>query len=251
VELVDLAQGNGDVQVRQHRTRDLAISTQAQALPMSILEARAFDRLRSVCYPSPVAFSRRAAAPFQLKSRVHRNVTHINDCIASAANTAGWLNRELKMKNIDSGAFRRAFIAATAVLGLGWASIAGAADTPPTLQGVKVITAQEGKRMLDKGVPFIDARVAAEYAEKTVKGAKNVPYREKSAKTVDFDRTQDQFDLARLPPDKAAPLVFFCNAGECWKSYKASVLARDAGYSQVHWLRGGMPEWTAKGLPTQ
>ena len=155
------------------------------------------------------------------------------------------------MKNIDSGALRRAFISAIAVLGLGSASIAGAADTPPTLQGVKVITAQEGKQMLDKGVPFIDARVAAEYAEKTIKGAKSVPYREKSAKAVDFDRGLDQFDLAKLPPDKGAPLVFFCNAGECWKSYKASVLARDAGYKQVHWLRGGMPEWTAKGLPTQ
>ena len=28
-------------------------------------------------------------------------------------------------------------------------------------------------------------------------------------------------------------------------------LLQDAGYTQVHWLRGGMPEWTAKGLPTQ
>jgi rhodanese-related sulfurtransferase len=78
-----------------------------------------------------------------------------------------------------------------------------------------------------------------------------VPYKEKSAKAVDFDRKQDQFELAKLPADKNAPLVFFCNAGECWKSYKASVVARDAGYKQVYWLRGGIPEWTAKGLPTQ
>lgn len=131
------------------------------------------------------------------------------------------------------------------------ASIASAAETPVRLDGVKIVTAPEAKAMLDRGVPFIDARVATEYAEKTIKGAKNVPYREKSAKAVDFDRAQDQFDLARLPGDKNAPIVFFCNAGECWKSYKASVLARDAGYKQVHWLRGGMPEWTAKGLPTQ
>ena len=155
------------------------------------------------------------------------------------------------MNNIDSGVARRGFIATIAMLALGTVSIAGAAETPPSLQGVKVITAQEGKPMLDKGVPFIDARVAAEYAEKTIKGAKSIPYREKSAKAVDFDRTQDQFDLAKLPADKAAPVVFFCNAGECWKSYKAAVLARDAGYKQVYWLRGGMPEWTSKGLPTQ
>jgi len=144
---------------------------------------------------------------------------------------------------------RIAAFAAAAALAI--APTAFAAETPNTLQGVKVIGAQEAKPMLDRGVLFVDARVAAEYAEKTIKGAKNVPYREKSAKSADFDRTQDQFDLAKLPADKATPVVFFCNAGECWKSYKASVLARDAGYKQVYWLRGGMPEWTSKGLPTQ
>lgn len=141
--------------------------------------------------------------------------------------------------------------AAAIIVGAAAMGPALAGETPARLDGVKVVTAEEAKKMLDKGVPLIDARVAAEYAEKTIKGAKSVPYREKSAKAVDFDRKQDQFDLAKLPADKNAPLVFFCNAGECWKSYKASVLARDAGYKQVHWLRGGMPEWTAKGLPTQ
>jgi rhodanese-related sulfurtransferase len=152
--------------------------------------------------------------------------------------------------NCTSTIARRAagFAAAAA---LAFASTAFSAETPGTLQGVKVIGAQEAKPMLDRGVLFVDARVAAEYAEKTIKGAKNVPYREKSAKSADFDRAQDQFDLGKLPGDKNAAVVFFCNAGECWKSYKASVLARDAGYKQVYWLRGGMPEWTSKGLPTQ
>lgn len=126
-----------------------------------------------------------------------------------------------------------------------------AAETPATLAGVKVVNADDVKKMLDAGVPVIDTRVAAEFAEKTIKGARSVPYKEKSAKAVDFDPAADQFDLSKLPADKAAPLVFFCNAGECWKSYKASVVAKGAGYTKLHWFRGGMPEWTAKGLPTQ
>jgi rhodanese-related sulfurtransferase len=136
---------------------------------------------------------------------------------------------------------------------LGWSVLCGAwaADTPAELKGVKIVSAEEATKMLAKGVPLIDTRVATEYADKTIKGAKSVPYREKSAKDVKFDRTQDQFDLSKLPSDKNAPVVFFCNSGECWKSYKASVVARDAGYKQVHWLRGGMPEWVGKGLPTQ
>lgn len=126
-----------------------------------------------------------------------------------------------------------------------------AAETPAALAGAKSVGAEEVKKMLDAGVPVIDTRVAAEYAEKTIKGAKSVPYKEKSAKAADFDAGQDQFDLAKLPADKNAPLVFFCNAGECWKSYKASAVAIKAGYTKVQWFRGGMPEWSSKGLPTQ
>ena len=138
-----------------------------------------------------------------------------------------------------------------AVLGAAALTPAQAAETPAKLAGVKIVTAEEVKQLLDSGVPVIDTRVAAEYAEKTIKGAKSVTYREKSAKAEDFDPSQDQFDLSKLPTDKAAPLVFFCNAGECWRSYKASVVALKAGYKKIHWFRGGMPEWTGKGLPTQ
>ena len=126
-----------------------------------------------------------------------------------------------------------------------------AAETPASLPGVKTVNAEEVKKMLDGGVPVIDTRVAAEYAEKSIKGAKSVPYKEKSAKAPDFDASVDQFDLAKLPADKNAPMVLFCNAGECWKSYKAAVVASKAGYTKINWFRGGMPEWSAKGLPTQ
>lgn len=124
-------------------------------------------------------------------------------------------------------------------------------ETPATLTGVKVVTASEAKKLQEGGVPMIDTRVAAEFAEKSIKGATSVPYKEKSAKAVGFDASQDQFDLTKLPADKNALVVLFCNAGECWKSYKAAVVAQKAGYTKLHWLRGGMPEWVAKGLPTQ
>lgn len=142
-------------------------------------------------------------------------------------------------------------IVASAALSLAMAAPAHAGETPDKLDGVKVVTAEQARDLQAKGAPMIDTRVAAEYAEKSIKGAISVPYKEKSAKEVGFDRSADAFDLAKLPADKGKPLVFFCNAGECWKSYKASVVARDAGYKQIHWLRGGMPEWNAKGLPTQ
>ena len=139
-------------------------------------------------------------------------------------------------------------VSAVVVTASAWAV---AAETPATLSGVKVVSAEEAKKLQDGGVPLIDTRVAAEYAEKTIKGAKSVPYKEKSEKAVNFDGSKDDFDTGKLPSDKAAPIVFFCNAGECWKSYKASVTAQKAGYTKIYWLRGGFPEWASKGLPTQ
>jgi rhodanese-related sulfurtransferase len=93
-------------------------------------------------------------------------------------------------------------------------------------------------------------RTEKEYATKHARGAVNLPYVEKSLKEIDYDVKKDQFaGLASL--NKADAVVFFCNGAECWKSFKASKAARDAGYTRVYWLRGGMPEWVAQGLPTQ
>ena len=131
------------------------------------------------------------------------------------------------------------------------ALVAHAQQTPEALTGVRIVNAEEVQKLMQSGVPVFDTRVANEYAEEHVKGAKSVPYKEKSAKAVDFDAKLDTFDLAKLPADKGAPLVFYCNAGECWKSYKASVAASRAGYTKINWFRGGMPEWKTRKLPTE
>jgi rhodanese-related sulfurtransferase len=128
---------------------------------------------------------------------------------------------------------------------------AEAGDTPTTLDGATIVTAEEVAKLQTGGALVIDARVASEYADAHIKGAINVPYRERSAKAVDFDAKQDEFNIAKLPADKAAPIVFACNGPECWKSYKASVLAIRSGYKSVNWYRGGFPDWKAHGLPVE
>lgn len=125
------------------------------------------------------------------------------------------------------------------------------ADTPDSLKGATLVDAVKAKSLFDAGVRVIDARVANEYAESHIKGAINVPYKEKSAKAVDFDVKQDSTDLSKLPADKNTALLIYCNGAECWKSYKASVAAIKAGYKTVYWFRLGLPEWKAKGYPTE
>ncbi len=139
-------------------------------------------------------------------------------------------------------------IAGTVLLAAGHAF---AGDVPPTLESVSVVTAQQARKLLDGGVAVIDTRVGNEYADAHIKGARNVPYKEKSAKEVGFKAAEDHFDLAKLPADKTAPVIFYCNGPECWKSYKASKVATEAGWKKVLWLRGGFPEWKANGYPVE
>lgn len=120
--------------------------------------------------------------------------------------------------------------------------------TPRALPGAKVLEAPAVAQLMQSGAAYIDTRTDAEFKAGHVPGAKLVPYVEKSAKDADFDAAIDQFDLARLGPDRSASLIFACNGAECWKSFKAAHLAMKAGYSNVHWFRGGFPEWRASGL---
>lgn len=122
--------------------------------------------------------------------------------------------------------------------------------TPAELTGVQRVGAREAYELSEKGAKLVDVRTEKEYATRHARGAVNLPYVEKSLKEIDYDVKKDQFPgLASL--NKSDALVFFCNGAECWKSFKASKAARDAGYTRVYWLRGGMPEWVAQGLPTQ
>ena len=146
--------------------------------------------------------------------------------------------------------FRNTFILFAAVTVLLFGNTAFA-DTPDSLKGATLVDAVKAKSLSDSGVMVIDSRVANEYAESHIKGAINVPYKEKSAKSVDFDASQDSFDLSKLPADKNTAIIIYCNGAECWKSYKASTAAIKAGYKTVYWLRLGIPEWKAKGYPTE
>ena len=130
-------------------------------------------------------------------------------------------------------------------------SLAATVETPTSLKGTELVDATKAKSLMESGVKIIDTRVAIEFAEAHIKGAINVPYKEKSAKAIDFDASQDSFDVAKLPADKNAAIIMQCNGPECWKSYKASVAALKAGYKKIYWFRGGFPEWKAKGYPVE
>jgi len=142
-------------------------------------------------------------------------------------------------------------MAAALFAGMLMSGMAQAADTPAALEGAKLVTADDVVKAQSAGAVIVDTRVASEYAEGHIKGAVNVPYREKSEKAVGFDAGKDEFNLAKLPADKAAAVVIYCNGPECWKSFKGSTAALKGGYTNILWYREGFPQWKSKGLPAE
>lgn len=125
--------------------------------------------------------------------------------------------------------------------------------TPTSLPGVSRITAKEAQGLLAQGAALVDTRTEKEFKAKRIRGALFAAYVEKSLKDVAFNAAQDDFQaLDKLPNlDKGKPVIFACNGAECWKSYKAAKVAAAKGFKSVYWLRGGLPEWDADGLPTE
>jgi rhodanese-related sulfurtransferase len=152
--------------------------------------------------------------------------------------------------------FKRLFIvvavAAAGSLGTAAASAADDVPTPTALSGGKVITVEEGKKLLDaKAATFVDTRSVVNYGKGHVPSALVAAYKEKSDKVVTFDAKVDSFELDKLPKEKSAAVVFYSDGPTGWKSYKAAVLSIAAGYTKVHYMRGGFADWTAKSLPVE
>lgn len=123
-------------------------------------------------------------------------------------------------------------------------------ETPMKIPGGTLVDAARAKALHANGALFVDARVAAEYAEKHIKGAVSVVYKEVHKKVSKLD-PKDEFALNKLPGDKAKALVFYCNGSPCWRGYKAAAASIKAGYKNVNWFRDGLPAWEAKGYPTE
>jgi ABC-type phosphate/phosphonate transport system substrate-binding protein/rhodanese-related sulfurtransferase len=123
--------------------------------------------------------------------------------------------------------------------------------TPTVLAGARVINVAQGKTLIASNVPVYDVRTEEQFKAEHVPKSIFVPYKEASAKEVDFDGSDDKFDLSKLPSDKAKPLIMYCDGTSCWKSYKSAKLAVSYGYTNLYWMRGGLPEWKAAGYATE
>jgi rhodanese-related sulfurtransferase len=150
-----------------------------------------------------------------------------------------------------TGGIMKSLFSAFMLISLLTNTYAGKVETPSSLSGAKIVTAAEAKALQDSGALVVDVRKKLEYAEKHIKGAMSLPYKEKSKKVAGFDMGKDRWKIKKIADHKNKDIIFQCNGKTCWKSYKASKTAVKNGFTKVHWFRGGIPEWNKAGYPTE
>lgn len=126
---------------------------------------------------------------------------------------------------------------------LGMDARAQTGETPATIDGATVISAEQAKDLLAKGAKVFDARKKASFAEGHVPGAVSVG----SA----YDKETKVFDVAVFGANKDQPIIVHGHGTDGWTSVYGVKAAVAAGFKKVHWMRGGWAEWSAKGLPVE
>jgi rhodanese-related sulfurtransferase len=104
---------------------------------------------------------------------------------------------------------------------------------PKAAPAPDVVSVTETARLRDEGVTLIDVRTQAEYEQAHIADIIWIP----------IDELPNR--LKEVPKDEQ--VIFVCQSGV--RSERARDLARQAGYTQVTSMQGGMGEWQAQNLP--
>ena len=102
----------------------------------------------------------------------------------------------------------------------------------------EINTEQLKKILADHSGPVLDVRFPQEYAIAHIPGSINIYEKEVETITQRF-------------PDKAAPLVLYCNGPFCGKSKRVSAELVKRGYTNVKRYQLGLPVWRALGNTVQ
>jgi rhodanese-related sulfurtransferase len=94
--------------------------------------------------------------------------------------------------------------------------------------------------MFDEGVPFVDVRKNSDWEAGRVPEAYHI-----ELKTV-FNKSE----LAKVV-NSDEKVVIYCNGPKCLRSSKASAMAVEWGYTNVHYFRDGFPSWKAAEYPVE
>lgn len=124
---------------------------------------------------------------------------------------------------------------------LGNAFAAAEEEIVESIPGVNKVNAEELINLVGQTpkMLIIDSRIVSDRAHGYIEGSTSLP-----------DIETDCDSLAETIPDKSHPTLFYCNGPKCGRSANAVQIARNCGYTNLHWFFGGFEEWREKNIPT-
>jgi len=107
--------------------------------------------------------------------------------------------------------------------------------------GATFLTAAGLNEKIKSGQPpvIINVLPVASYTSSRIKGSINIPYKEVGALAP------------KVLPDKNAEVVVYCGSYQCGASIQAAKTLKELGYTNVYDYKGGLKEWTERGLPLE
>jgi rhodanese-related sulfurtransferase len=109
--------------------------------------------------------------------------------------------------------------------------------SPDTIEGTTKIDAETLIQLAQQNpdLIIIDSRISSDRRQGFISGSISLP-----------DTDTNCVSLLTIIYRKDNPVVFYCNGPKCRRSDRAVAIARDCGYSNLYWFRGGFEEWRNK-----
>lgn len=82
---------------------------------------------------------------------------------------------------------------------------------------------------------IIDSRIQTDRHQGYISGSISLP-----------DTETNCSSLFHVINKKETATVFYCNGPKCRRSDRAIIIARECGYKNIYWFRGGFEEWKDK-----
>jgi rhodanese-related sulfurtransferase len=125
-------------------------------------------------------------------------------------------------------------------------------DAPSVLEGVlsntgassEISTAQLRAALTDASAIILDARPYEEYAVSHISGARAVPGKPGTTPAL---YVADATEIEKSIPDRAQPLILYCNGLFCGRSERFADDLIKRGYQNVRRYQLGAPGWRALG----
>lgn len=109
--------------------------------------------------------------------------------------------------------------------------------SPDTINGTTKIDAETLIQLArdHDDLIIIDSRIRSDRRQGFITGSLSLPDTETNCAT-----------LIPIIHRKDDAVVFYCNGPKCRRSDRAVAIARDCGYTNIYWFRGGLEEWKNK-----